>query len=183
MTTDDDGFVEFARARTRPLLRTAWLLTGDWHLAQDLVQETLARMFQTWHRVPTGRLALAEAPSAGIDKPDAYAHTVLVRTYLALRRRRSFFERPSAVLDDRPTPPDQTDLRIVLVAALGQLSPGDRAVLVLRFLCDRSVEQVADDLGRRPTAIRSMTKRALERLRTHLGAEQVAELELETVNL
>jgi RNA polymerase sigma-70 factor (sigma-E family) len=172
MTAADDGFVEFARARTRPLLRTAWLLTGDWHLAQDLVQETLARMFQSWHRVAAG--------ASGIENPDAYAQTVLVRTYLALRRRRSFFEHPTAVLAEPPARPDQTDLRLVLVAALGQLSPGDRAVLVLRYLCDRSVEQVAGDLDRRPDAVRSMTKRALDRLRVHLGAEQVAELQLET---
>jgi RNA polymerase sigma-70 factor (sigma-E family) len=174
MTAADDGFVEFARARTRPLLRTAWLLTGDWHLAQDLVQETLARMFQSWPRVA------GSAGARGIDNPDAYAQTVLVRTYLALRRRRSFFERPTAELGEPPAVPDHTDLRLVLVAALGELSPGDRAVLVLRYLCDRSVEQVAGDLDRRPAAVRSMTKRALDRLRIHLGAAQVAELQLET---
>jgi RNA polymerase sigma-70 factor (sigma-E family) len=173
MDAKDDGFVLFAQARAKPLLRTAWLLTGDWHLAQDLVQETLARMFETWPR------------RRGIDNLDAYAQTVLVRTYLALRRRRSFFERPSisgqpgAELGDPAVMADQTDLRMVLVAALAKLSPGDRAVLVLRYLGDRSVEQVALDLNRRPAAIRSMSKRALERLRTTLGADRLSELESE----
>ena len=68
------------------MFRTAWLLTGDWHLAEDLVQETLGRLFVRWSTV------------AAADSPAAYAQTVLLRSYLGRRRRRSFHERPTEVL-------------------------------------------------------------------------------------
>ena len=72
-------FEEFAYARTPHLLRSAWLLCGDVHQAEDLVQETLAKVYVRWHRRLGGR----------IDNPAAYAQTTLVRTFLSARRRRS----------------------------------------------------------------------------------------------
>lgn len=164
MSRHDDGFAEFAAARARPMLQTAWLLTGDRYLAQDLVQDALARMFQVWGR------------RGSIDSPEAYAQTVLVRTYLSMRRRRMFFERPAPDIPDLAERKDDPDLRLTLESALTLLSPGDRAVLVLRYLCDRSVEQVAVDLNRSPAAIRNLSKRALARLRTALGDDYLAEL-------
>ncbi|MEV8373412.1 SigE family RNA polymerase sigma factor [Kribbella sp. NPDC056861] len=156
-TTDD--FEEFARARTPQLYRTAWLLTGDRHHAEDLVQETLAKMFRAWRGLQR------------IDNPPAYAQTVLARTFISQRRRRSWSEQPVSSMPERADRPGDPALRISLQNALAELSPLDRAVLVLRFFEDRSVEQVALDLGKNAGAIRTRTSRALDRLRAVLGAD------------
>ncbi|HET6298134.1 MAG TPA: SigE family RNA polymerase sigma factor [Kribbella sp.] len=158
-TTDD--FEEFARARTPYLYRTAWLLAGDRHHAEDLVQETLAKMFRAWPGLER------------IDNPAAYAQTVLTRTYISQRRRRSWTETPVSATPERADRPGDPELRLSLQKALAELAPLDRAVLVLRFFEDRSVEQVALDLGKKPGAIRTRTSRALDRLRTVLGDDAV----------
>lgn len=158
-TTDD--FEEFARARTPHLYRTAWLLAGDRHHAEDLVQETLAKMFRAWRGLHR------------IDNPSAYAQTVLARTFISQRRRRSWTEQPTAALPDRADRQGDPALRLSLQNALAELSPLDRAVLVLRFFEDRSVEQVALDLGKNAGAIKARTSRALERLRAVLGDDAV----------
>ncbi|WP_433018305.1 SigE family RNA polymerase sigma factor [Kribbella sp. CA-294648] len=159
MRATDEDFEEFARARTAQLYRTAWLLTGDRHHAEDLVQETLAKMFRAWRGVQR------------IDNPSAYAQTVLARTFISQRRRRSWGEQPVASMPERAERPGDPALRISLQNALAELSPLDRAVLVLRFFEDRSVEQVALDLGKNAGAIRTRTSRALDRLRAVLGAD------------
>jgi RNA polymerase sigma-70 factor (sigma-E family) len=164
MRPTTDEFEEFARARTPHLYRTAWLLAGDRHHAEDLVQETLAKMYRAWkglHR---------------IDNPPAYAQTVLARTFISQRRRRSWSEQPAAILPERAERserPGDVELRLLLQNALAELAPLDRAVLVLRFFEDRSVEQVALDLGKNAGAIRTRTSRALDRLRTVLGDDVV----------
>jgi RNA polymerase sigma-70 factor (sigma-E family) len=158
-TTDD--FEEFARARTPHLYRTAWLLAGDRHHAEDLVQETLAKMFRAWRGLQR------------IDNPSAYAQTVLVRTFISQRRRRSWTEQPTSTMPDRAERPGDVALRVSLQNALAELAPLDRAVLVLRFFEDRSVEQVALDLGKNAGAIRTRTSRALDRLRVVLGDDAV----------
>ena len=106
----------------------------------------------------------------------AYAHVVLTRIYISRRRRRSFFERPTDAVVETAVEAEQPELRTMLLAALAALRPADRAVLVLRYLLDRSVEQVAADLDKTPAAVRTHSKRALERLRTVLGATQLHEL-------
>lgn len=152
-----DGFREFATDVSPALFRSAWLLTGDWHLAEDLVQETLARMYRGWAGI--GR----------IENPAAYAQTVLVRQFISHWRRRSSHERPSSHLPDRATQVVDAEAHLDLVAALAELPPRDRAVVVLRYLADRSVEQVAVDLGRSPSAIKVQSMRALAKLRAALG--------------
>ncbi|MEU4197187.1 SigE family RNA polymerase sigma factor [Kribbella sp. NPDC026611] len=149
-----EDFEEFARARIPHLYRTAWLLTGDRHHAEDLVQDTLANLLRTWHK---------------IDNPEAYARTALVRTYISQRRRKSWSERPTADLPETAERPGDPELRMALQSALAELAPLDRAVLVLRFFEDRSVEQVALDLGKNASAITTRTARALGRLRAVLG--------------
>ena len=91
MSRRHDEFEEFARARTPQLYRSAWMLCGDAHRAEDLVQDTLAKVFVRWHR-PLVR---------AIDNPAAYAHTTLVRTYISAQRRRSTHERPTEHLPER----------------------------------------------------------------------------------
>ncbi|MFD8414416.1 SigE family RNA polymerase sigma factor [Streptomyces sp. NPDC059650] len=158
-----DGFREFAAGRSGHLYRSACLLTsGDTHLAEDLVQETLGRMYLLWGRI------------SRIDNPAAYAQTVLVRTFLTHRRRRSAAERPVGDLPEQPDAPTATggtepELRLTLLQALGNLPPKDRAVLVLRYWEDRSIEETADAMNSSPAAVRTRTTRALARLREELG--------------
>ena len=150
-------FEEFAHARTPHLLRSAWLLCGDVHRAEDLVQETLAKVYVRWHRRIGG----------GIDNPAAYAQTALVRTFLSERRRKSSGERPYAEPPDgvRPDRAAETDLQLEVAQALAGLAPADRAVLVLRYLEDRNVGEVAQVLGVSEGAVRNRSMRALDRLR------------------
>ncbi|GHA96429.1 SigE family RNA polymerase sigma factor [Streptomyces termitum] len=157
--TRADEFLEFASARTGQLFRSACLLTsGDVHLAEDLTQETLGKMYALWGRV------------SRIGNPAAYAQTVLVRTFLSHQRRRSATERPLGELPDR-TPDDGTDpaLRIALLDALAALPAKDRAVVVLRYWEDRSVEETADALHTSSAAVRTRCTRALGKLRQRLG--------------
>jgi len=158
----DERFVEFATACAPHLLRTAHLLTGDWHLAEDLVQETLGRMYAA----PLG--------FGRIDNPAAYARTALTRAFLNHRRRRSAGEVPVAefpgALEPRaPGRGDEAALRVALQAELARLSPTDRAVVVLRYWEDRSVAEVAAALGISPAAVKNRSSRALGRLRSALG--------------
>jgi RNA polymerase sigma-70 factor (sigma-E family) len=155
-----EEYQEFAVARTGHLFRSACLLAGgDIHLAEDLVQETLSRMYVVWRR------------AAEIDNPAGYAQTVLVRTFLSHRRKHSSRENPVAVLPDRhiPDPGGDAALRVALLDALATLAPKDRVVLVLRYWEDRSVEETAAVLRTSPGAVRTRAGRALARLRRDLA--------------
>ncbi|MBO1333816.1 SigE family RNA polymerase sigma factor [Streptomyces sp. VRA16 Mangrove soil] len=156
----EGAFREFAEARSGQLFRSACLLTsGDAHLAEDLVQETLGRMYVVW-----GRSAVR------VGNPAAYAQTVLVRVFLAYQRRRSAGERPSAELPEGAAAGgSDTSLRLTLLDALRELPPKDRAVVVLRYWEDRSIEETADVLHLSSSAVRTRSSRALARLREQLG--------------
>lgn len=151
----EQEFADFAGARMRPLYRAAWLLCGDRHRAEDLTQETLARVFAHW--------------GPRLQNPAAYAQTTLVRTWISHQRRRTHHEEPMAALPESPAPNDDSDLRVVLRAALLRLEPLDRSIVVLRYLDDVSVDDVAGVLGLSSTAVRSRAKRALDRVRATLG--------------
>lgn len=155
-------FEEFAVARTPQLYRAAWLMCGDAHRAEDLVQDTLAKVYVRWNR----RLG------ATIEHPVAYAHTTLARTYISAQRRRSNHETPIEHLPERGEDAARggdAATRLALRAALDELAPMDRAVLVLRYLEDVSVADTAEALGVSPGAVRNRTLRALDRLRAELG--------------
>ncbi|MCB5181044.1 SigE family RNA polymerase sigma factor [Streptomyces antimicrobicus] len=155
-----DGYREFAQERAAHLYRSACLLaSGDTHLAEDLVQETLGRMYLLWGRI------------SRIDNPAAYAQTVLVRSFLTHQRRRSAGERPVADLPgpDAAARDGDSALRLTLLQALGRLPPKDRAVLVLRYWEDRSIEETADAMNVSLAAVRTRCTRALARLREELG--------------
>ncbi|WP_338676131.1 SigE family RNA polymerase sigma factor [Streptomyces sp. SCSIO 30461] len=157
-----EEFKEFASGSSGHLYRSACLLTsGDTHSAEDLVQETLGRMYGMWGRI------------SRIDNPAGYAHTVLVRTFLSQQRRRSAGERPLGELPDTPERHCEVDvaaLRVTLLQALGELAPKDRAVVVLRYWEDRSIEETAEAMGASPAAVRTRSTRALTKLRALLGA-------------
>lgn len=152
----EQEFEEFAQARAAQLYRSAWLLCGSHHQAEDLVQETLARIYARWRR-PFGR----------IDNPAAYAQTTLTRTFLGGRRRRSNDEKPYADVPEQlvDDPAAGADVRLALRALLAELPPADRVVLVLRYLDDLSVDEVADRMGASPGAVRNRSMRALARIR------------------
>ena len=152
-----EEFEDFAVARTPQLYRSAYLLCGDRYGAEDLVQETLAKVYVRWHQVGSRR----------IDNPAAYAQTALARTFLSQRRRKSNHELPYADLPDAPSvdPTDAADLRLSLQEVLDGLAPLDRAVLVLRYSEDLGVAEVADRLGLSPGAVKNRSMRALERAR------------------
>lgn len=157
-----DAFEDFARARTPHLYRSAWLLCGHRAEAEDLVQETLAKVYVRMHRRLGPRL----------DNPAAYAQTTLTRTFISARRRRSSTERPYGDLPDdlsgdrAPDHAEAVDLRVSLTEALAGLAPLDRAVLVLRYLDDLPVDEVAAILDLSPGAVRNRSMRALARMRT-----------------
>ncbi len=151
------AFEEFARARTPHLYRAAWLLCGHRAEAEDLVQETLAKVYVRMHRRLGPRL----------ENPAAYANVTLTRTFISARRRRSSTETPYDVLPEAAggDPTERAVLRHDLDEALGSLTPTDRAVLVLRYLEDLPVDEVAAIVGLSPGAVKNRSMRALARMR------------------
>ncbi|WP_127497552.1 SigE family RNA polymerase sigma factor [Actinoplanes solisilvae] len=155
--TIDDLFSDFVRARTPALLRTAFLLTGDRHLAEDLVQDALARTHRGRHR---------------LDDPghfEAYTRTAMYHLHVSRWRRRRVVESLPGELTDVAHPDSdhsrRTDLKLALHEALAQLTRRQRAVLVLRYFEDRSEAEAADLLHCSVGTIKSQTSKALARLR------------------
>ncbi|WP_354637556.1 SigE family RNA polymerase sigma factor [Kitasatospora camelliae] len=158
--SEPPDFPAFVASRGKHLLRTAFLLTGgDAHLAEDLVQEALGRVFVKWRRI------------SRLDNPSSYAQTVLVNAFLSHRRRRSSTERVTDSFTEIAVDGPDPALRLTLLQALAELPAQDRAVLVLRFWEDRSVEETAAALRQSSTAVRSRSSRALARLRDKLGED------------
>ena len=157
----DEDFAEFARAAAERLRATAFMLCHDWHLAQDLTQTALTKLYLGWRRAKQA------------DNLMAYAQKVLLRSFLDHRRRRSSTEAATGVLHDygyRQSP----DLRLTMLDALGRLPARDRAIVILRYFEDYSVEQVADVLDLPISVVKSQTKRSLAKLREVLAEDQLA---------
>ncbi|MFJ9099793.1 SigE family RNA polymerase sigma factor [Streptomyces sp. NPDC102405] len=155
-----DEYAEFAAARAGHLYRSACLLTaGDTHLAEDLVQEALGRIYVRWNRI------------SAVGNPAAYAQTVLVRVFLTHQRRRSSRERATDVLPETAAAGVDTPLRLTLLDALARLPAKDRAVVVLRYWEDRSIEETAGVLNASAAAVRTRCTRALKQLRGLLGED------------
>ncbi len=158
----DPAFDDFVAAYSPHLLRLAYRLTLDAHLAEDLLQEALWRVAKHWSRAK--------------ESPRAYADRTLVN--LAADRSRSRRRRPIEVrLDtiDRAAAStgDHVEDRELLISSLRQLPPRQRAVLVLRYWEDMSVEQTALLLGCTTGNVKSTASRGLERLRAVLDTEGV----------
>jgi RNA polymerase sigma-70 factor (sigma-E family) len=157
MTATD--FHQFVSLRTGALLRMAYLLTGDAHTAEDLVQESLLRCHRRWEKV-------AQAAS-----PEAYVRRVVVNQHLSWRRRRSASEvvvEPGSIRQ-APAPDVQEALatRDQLWGLLGELPARQRTVLVLRYYEDLSDADISELLGCRVGTVRSLAARAFARLRDH----------------
>jgi RNA polymerase sigma-70 factor (sigma-E family) len=160
----DAGFAAFARRRGPHHLRTAVLLTGDWHTAEDLVQTCLAKLYRVWHRLDTG-----------VD-PDAYLRRMLVNTQRSWWRTRWRQEAPVEVVPDRAVGGDGQERHAVadtVRRALAALPARQRAVLVLRYFEDLPEAQVADLLGCSVGTVKTHTSRGVRRLRELLGEELV----------
>jgi RNA polymerase sigma-70 factor (sigma-E family) len=156
-----DEFAEFAEGAAPRLRRTAFLLCGDWHTAEDLVQSALAKVFVAWRRIQRQ------------DAAHAYATRTLMNCYLADRR----LKRPVEILTDQlpesALAESAPETRMVVLAALATLPPKARAVVVLRYWVDLSIEDVASLLGCSPGNVRSQSARALAKLRVELEAKEI----------
>ena len=152
-----DDFTEFAQAELTRLRRTAYLLCGDWHAAEDLTQIALTKTLLAWRRISKR------------ENAHAYAHRTLVNAYLGQRRTRKSGEVPLDRLPEHAGRPDTAELRVVLLAALAALPPQARAVVVLRYWEDLSVDQVAGILRCSSGNVKSQSARALQKLRAALG--------------
>ena len=153
---EPDGFREFVASRSRPLLRSAWLLTGDWALAEDLVQSALATTWVRWARIIRR------------DAPESYVRRVIVSTYLSWSRRRWHGELPSRRLPDDLASADamgDVDLLESVRLELDRLPARQRAVLVLRYFDDLTEVQTAQILGCSVGTVKSQASRALAKLR------------------
>lgn len=155
-----DSFEEYVVASSGRLVRFGYLLCGDRYLAEDLVQDVLARAHRHWRRVEA-------------EHPDAYLRTALVRAYLSWRRRRVSTER---VLAQTPEPGTSTaDFAQELASRdevwkmLATLPKAQRAVMVLRFYEDLDDRRIAEVLGCAPATVRVHASRALGSLRAGLS--------------
>ena len=162
-----DGFDEFVVARGPALLRYAHLLCGNAHLAEDLVQEVLARVHRRWARIEH------------LDAPEAYVRRAVTREFLSWRRRLASREAVLAEVPDRPSgadPAGQLAARDEMWTLLAGLPRTQRAVLVLRFYDDLADNQIADVLGCAPSTVRAHASRALARLRSALARRSTVEV-------
>jgi RNA polymerase sigma-70 factor (sigma-E family) len=171
VSTDVEGYREYVVARLDPLRRTAYLLCGDWHTADDLVSATLTKLFRRWRRV------------SSMDNLDAYARRTLLRTWLDERRRPWRREAAWDVVPDRAADPGGTDGladRLMILALLAELPPRRRAVLVLRYFCDLSVEETARELDCSTGTVKSQAARGIQALRARLLAPSAGDMEVST---
>ncbi|WP_433041646.1 SigE family RNA polymerase sigma factor [Dactylosporangium sp. CS-033363] len=162
---DEAGFREFVAARLAQLSRVAYLLTGDHHKAEDLVQVTLVKVARHWRRV------------SAAGAPDAYVRRALYHEHVSSWRGKRVPETPTADPPERATGRDESAeavRRIVLRDALAKLAPGQRAVIVLRYFEDLSEADTADALGCSAGSVKSQAHHALARLR--VVAPELAEL-------
>ena len=162
----DPGFAEFVAARSAALFRTAVLIVGDRHTAEDLVQGALERAFRHWDRVEA------------MDAPEAYVRRILANLATDHVRRRG---RDSLELLDHdgaaPEPYGHVDEHDAVIRALRQLPPRMRTVLVLRYFDDMTEAQIAEALGISTGTVKSQAARGLAKLRetmTHQEEGQAA---------
>ncbi|MGW0606273.1 SigE family RNA polymerase sigma factor [Streptomyces sp. NPDC002644] len=156
----EDRFQEFVQARWPHLVRTAFLLTGDRHLAEDLTQTALAKAYRSWRRVLRA------------DSPEAYVRRILVSCNSDRFRRRRVPEALTASVPERAAREDEgerADTRRALLAALAALPARQRAVIVLRYWEDLSESETAGTLGCSVGTVKSQAAKGLAKLRATPG--------------
>ncbi|MET9002329.1 SigE family RNA polymerase sigma factor [Amycolatopsis sp. NPDC004169] len=158
----DVEFSEYFSARVQRFRRVAFALCGDWHAAEDLVQAMFVQLYRRWRRVRPGTV-------------DAYARRILLNLFLA-GRRVSGREYVTSSVPERASPPGRdSSLRLDVERALAGLTPRQRAMVVLRFLEDLPVSEVAALLGVAEGTVKSQTARGVEALRAALPAPTAEE--------
>ncbi|MFG2059555.1 SigE family RNA polymerase sigma factor [Micromonospora sp. NPDC048930] len=166
---DERQFTSWVDARAPALRRTAFLICGDWHAADDAAQTTLTKLYLAWPRLSRR------------DEIDGYAWRVLVRSLTdEWRRPWRRREHPVDLVPDRAAADDPTarlDRQRLVLDALAGLPGRQRAALVLRFWQDLSIEQTAAALGCSAGAVKSHTARGLQTLRGRLGDQFLVESE------
>ncbi|HEY6748406.1 MAG TPA: SigE family RNA polymerase sigma factor [Mycobacteriales bacterium] len=160
----EDGFADFARARWGRLVRLAFSLTLDVGRAEDLVQESLAKLWTKWPQVRDGA-------------PEAYVRQTIVNGAISASRRRWTGEEPRGELPELPAPRGPLEADVVaerdwLRRGLADLSVLQRAVVVLRYAEDMSERQVADLLGISAGSVKTHAFRGLARLRAGGGPDR-----------
>ena len=155
MSPDEERqFVEFVTSRLPRLHRVAYLLCGDATRADDVVQATITALYLQWHR------------ASRAENLDAYAHRILLRRHVDERRRPWSRVLLGARLPEWTAPADESvEDADAVRSMLARLPAGQRAVIVLRFLADLSVEQTAAALGCSEGNVKSQTSRGLATLR------------------
>jgi RNA polymerase sigma-70 factor (sigma-E family) len=156
MRRDEQGLQDFLVGRHGQLYRTAFLLCASPQDAEDLVQSALVKVILGWRRLER------------IDNPDAYARQTLVNLFISSQRRLWRRESPHAELPDVASAPADTDLALTVRTALAALPVKQRAVLVLRYWEDLSVEATATALGMREGTVKSHCSRGIAALRVAL---------------
>ena len=152
----DADFADFVQRRGEYHLKTAVLLTGDWHAAEDLVQASLGKLSRVWHRLDTS------------TNPDAYLRRILVNTHRSWWRARWRREIPRAELPNLPGPGDLGQARAAaedVRNALGKLPGRQRTALVLRFFADLPEAEVAGLMGCSVGTVKTHTHRGLQAMR------------------
>jgi RNA polymerase sigma-70 factor (sigma-E family) len=152
-----EEFTEFASVAAPRLFRSALLLCGDWQLAEDLVQTTLAKLYVGWSKVQRAH------------SPDAYAQGTLTKTFLSHKRLRRNTEMPTEPADHHSTTNSDLDQHLDLFAALSTLDKADRTLVVLRYWEDWSVADTAQQMHLSEAAVRTRSFRALAKLRKALS--------------
>jgi RNA polymerase sigma-70 factor (sigma-E family) len=155
-TDTREEFREFAVASQGHLRRSAYLLCGDWHFAEDLVQIAFDRIYRHWNRVRAA------------DNPGAYARQIVYRCFLDSKKKQ-LDTVPLEYLPEKASPAEPTETRLAVLDALKQLPPRTRAVVVLRYWEDMSVEQTAGILNISQGSVKSMASRGLGLLREPLS--------------
>jgi RNA polymerase sigma-70 factor (sigma-E family) len=162
----DAAFTAFVRERGAALSRTAFFLTGDRHLAEDLVQTALAQTYVHWHRIRDHA------------QVEAYARRILVNANAAWWRRLSSGETPVEAAPDvvLPDPTAAVAERAPLVEALRRLPARQRAAVVLRYYADLSEAETAAAMGCTTGSVKRHTSRGVERLRALLSGTDASTL-------
>lgn len=169
---EDASFREFARANTLPLRRTAYLLCTDWHLAEDLAQTALIKLYRAWTRVH------------GSERIDNYVRRILLRCWFDEQRRPwrrrenrdGIVPEPADALLDPATGPGADGRTDLLVRALATIAPRQRAAVVLRYCADLPITDVAATLGCSEGTVKSQTARGLASLRGTVERWQARDL-------
>jgi RNA polymerase sigma-70 factor (sigma-E family) len=154
---DDDDFVAFVRGYSGTLYRTAYLLTGSSAAAEDLLQDTLARLYPRWDRV------------RGADSPLAYVRRSLANGFVSSYRRRKHEVLSGDEVHDGWDGRDLSNAvadRDLVSQLLADLPVRQRAAVVMRYLHDMPDEQIATSIGCRPATVRSLISRAMSAMRT-----------------